>query len=441
MSISNLPSYLNGIIQQGYLERRFIDGLQSRLAYRSMADRETFPNSIGESITKTRIGLFAPTDTYTNPSRNTGLDNGMDPDYATMEQYTLALNQLDKTTDLNIIGDKVQIAKLFLKNAQNLGINAMQSLDRVARNTIFGSYLSGNTRVTVTLGSPGTSVQVDDLRGFMTVLVNGVMTPIGASATQTVYINGVEYTQNGYSIDVTNTSSLKAYGGISGTITTTANVSTTNATLGNSVLGYYAPTIIRPNDRATTRNLTASDTLTLSVILDAVTQLRNNAVPEIDGLYNIYLDDTSMRQIFSDSEFQLLYRGRYEADAYKKARIIELLDMRFIRTTEAPQQTLTNASSATINVHRPIVCGAGALIEGDFEGMEDVIQGEVADVVMEDSVVMVTRPPIDRKAQIVTQTWYWVGGFSVPTDYTANQTIIPTANNSYFKRAVVIETA
>jgi hypothetical protein len=43
--------------------------------------------------------------------------------------------------------------------------------------------------------------------------------------------------------------------------------------------------------------------------------------------------------------------------------------------------------------------------------------------------------------QIVGQSWYWIGGFTVPTDQTANQNIIPTASNSYWKRSVLIETA
>jgi hypothetical protein len=52
---------------------------------------------------------------------------------------------------------------------------------------------------------------------------------------------------------------------------------------------------------------------------------------------------------------------------------------------------------------------------------------------------MVTREPLDRLQQIIAQSWYWIGGFAVPTDITANATIIPTATNSYYKRAVVIE--
>jgi hypothetical protein len=42
---------------------------------------------------------------------------------------------------------------------------------------------------------------------------------------------------------------------------------------------------------------------------------------------------------------------------------------------------------------------------------------------------------------VISQTWTWIGGFAAPSDSTADQRIIPTANNAYYKRAVVIEHA
>ncbi len=86
------------------------------------------------------------------------------------------------------------------------------------------------------------------------------------------------------------------------------------------------------------------------------------------------------------------------------------------------------------------MCGQGALVEGDFEGIaaEDV---KPADSLIQliDGIAMVTREPLDRLQQIIAQSWYWIGGFAVPTDVTTNSTIIPTATNSAYKRAVIIE--
>lgn len=52
MSIDNFPVQLQAAIQQGFLAREFENGLKSRLGFRQVADREVFPNAIGETLTK-----------------------------------------------------------------------------------------------------------------------------------------------------------------------------------------------------------------------------------------------------------------------------------------------------------------------------------------------------------------------------------------------------
>ena len=107
MAIQNFPASLQGIIQQNFLEQEFKEPLQSKLAYRSIADRESIPNKIGETITKTRAGLKSPVTTPSNPATNTNLDNGMTPSTFSVEQYSLTLNQYNDTIDLNIVTNKV----------------------------------------------------------------------------------------------------------------------------------------------------------------------------------------------------------------------------------------------------------------------------------------------------------------------------------------------
>ena len=45
MGIENFPAALQPIIQQGFLSRKFRRGLMSKLGYRKVAERRTFPNS------------------------------------------------------------------------------------------------------------------------------------------------------------------------------------------------------------------------------------------------------------------------------------------------------------------------------------------------------------------------------------------------------------
>jgi N4-gp56 family major capsid protein len=435
MGIQNFPAALQPLIQQNFLEREFQDGLESTLGFREVADREDFAIKVGETVTKTRSGLKAPVEAPMAPANNTNLDNGLTPSGWTVEQYTLSLGMYGDTMDLNMVTQKVGIADQFLKNAKTNGTQAKQSLDRIARNTLFAAYMTGNTRVRVTLGAPAATLAVDDINGFLMVFnAQNQQVPVSSANPLPVTVGGGVYSLVGAAADAVNISTTPK--GVSGTLTFSGNVSVADGTAGNAVVHLYAPTVLRPNSRATTAALTSADTLTMSLLLDAVTVLNNNAVPHVKGLFNCYLDPTSARQLFADPEFQRLFRGTgVSSSAFKLGEVVEILSCRIIQTTEAYQQKLGG-----VKIHRPIIVGEGALVEGDFAGLasSDVKPGDsMVEVV--DGIAMVTREPLDRLKQIIAQSWYWIGGFAVPTDVTANQTIIPTATSSYYKRAVMLE--
>ena len=455
MPIQNFPSQLQPIIQQGFLAREFQDGLQSRLGFRSIADREIFPNRIGETVTKTRKGLKAPVTAPMAPTANTNFDNGMTPSSWTVEQYTLTINQYGDTIDLNMVTEGVGIASQFLANARTNGVQAMQSLDRIARNALFGGasggvggYLGGNTRINTALTSASKTIYVDDIRGLQNVMNSyGQVVSLAATSGMTVTVGSNAYTLATSTADTVNVST--APNGMSGSLTFTTNIATTDGAMASPVVAATAPLVLRPNGRLTTAALTApvgtygsssyvpGDTLGIQTVLSAVAALRMNNVPTVDGSYNCYLDDQQMLGLFRDADFKYLYRGAYGTETYQAGSIVELLGVRFVPTTEAPQQTTLGAGP----IHRAIVCGKGALIEGDYAdaGHRDIPDAEQSLMEKVDNVVMVTREPLDRLKQIIAQSWYWIGGYALPTDATASTTIIPTATNSYLKRGVVIE--
>ncbi len=354
-----------------------------------------------------------------------------------VEQYTLTLNHYAATTDLNMVTSRVGIAGQFLQNAAINGEQAARSLDELARNALFAPYFGGNTRVRVALGSPGPVVAVDDLRGFTTVFVNGVQAPVGGATALTVTIGAGVYSVVGTTADGTNVSTTP--GGISGTLTLSGNVSVPDGALNSAVQAANASVIIRPNGRGATSALQAGDTLTMGSLLDAVSKLRMNAVPEIDGAYNCYLDPVSSRQLFADGDFRQLFQGATSANqVFRQGMVNDFLGLRFVPTTEAYVQAHPTIAGAV--VRRPIIVGQGALIEGDFAGMaaNDVAPADsIVSVV--DGIAMVTREPIDRLQQIIAQSWYWIGGFCAPSDTMTNPTVVPTATNAAFKRAVMVE--
>jgi hypothetical protein len=466
MAIQNFPAALQPIIQQNFLEREFQEALHSAIGYRQIAAREDFAIGIGETLTKTRRGLKAPVTIPLAPATNTNLDNGLTSSTWSVEQYSITINQVADTIDLNRVTSTVGIVSQFLQNAHVNGVQAAQSLDRIARGSLFSAYFGGNTRVKTTLGAPAVSIAVDDIRGFISVPVNGTQVATSGTNTLLVTVGSNTYTLTGAVADGTqaaaqvvagsvsppfmvfsgtSTNTSTAPGGFSGVLTFSGNVTVADGTAGNTVQAANASVIIRPSGRANTSLLQATDTFTMANVLDAVATLRLNNVPGVDGgegamadgIYNLYLDPKSARQLFADPDFKQLFQGARSAnEVFRKGMVNDFLGVRFMPTTEAYTQTLAGVGT----VRRPIMVGGEALIEGDFAGIadEDVAPGN-SEISIVDKIAMVTREPLDRLQQIIAQSWYWIGGFCAPSDITTNTSIIPTATNAAFKRAVMIE--
>jgi hypothetical protein len=437
MGFQNFPASLQPIIQQGFLDREFSQAMRSRLGYRACADRVSIAVGIGETLTKTRAGLKPSIITPLAPATNTNFDNGLTPTNWGVEQYTITINHYAATTDLNVVTERVGIASQFLQNAYVNGEQAARSLDELGRNALFGAYMGGNTRVRVGLVTGAATVTVDDIRGFQFAFVNGIQQSVTSTTPMTVTIGAIVYTLVAAAPDITNVST--APNGVSGTLTMSGSVSVSDGTAGNTVTAANGCTIVRPSQRGNTSLIGASDTLTMANLLDAVAKLRLNAVPEIDGAYNCYLDPVSSRQLFADPDFKQLFQGATSANqVFKKGMTNDFLGLRFVPTTEAfvqPHPTLGG-----LVVRRPVICGQGALVEGTFAGMgaTDVAQADSI-VTIVDGVAMVTREAIDRLQQIIAQSWYWIGGFCAPSDTTTNPTTVPTATNAAYKRAVIVE--
>lgn len=466
-SFVNFPAGLIPILQTGFLERELEEGLDSVLAYRREAVEETIPCRIGETLTRTRKSRKAPVTTALPPSSDTGLDNGMTSSTFSVEQYQFTMQRYGDTVDINMMDELAGIADQMIADSRNNGVQAAQSLERICRFKLFSGYLGGNSRVRTDLGaSSTTTAHVDDIRGFQTVLVNGVVTGISSTNPITVQETLVSsggvtqtLTVTGYTVDSPNNSSVQD--GISGVLTFTAATSPVN---GDALVAVNAPKVLRPFSHLTTAQLNGGDVLTLGLVEDAVAYLRDNGVPPMsDGTYHCVLDNTSMRQLWADQDFKVLFAGRADAKEYKKADIIELLGVTYIPTTETYVQpalsqfnsasnppayvagTATGVSANSVRVRRPIIIGAEAIIQGNFEGLDRWVAREgvntIGEIFLVNNVAQILRPPLDRLQSISSLSWVWIGDFAVPSDITATTAIIPTASNALFKRAIVIEHA
>ena len=369
------------------------------------------------------------------------------------------------TVDTNMVQELAGIADQLIANSRNNGVQAAQSLERIARFKLFSAYLGGNTRVRTDLGaSTSTTCHVDDITGFTTVLVNGVVTGISSGNPITVIETAVSsggvnqtLTVTAATADTTNHSSNP--NGISGYLTFSSGPS--DPVNGDALITANAPKVLRPFGKLTTAQLAGSDVLTMGLVEDAVAYLRDNGVPPMaDGTYHCILDNTSMRQLWADQDFKVLFAGRNDSSEYRDGDVIRLLGVTYIPTTEAFVQpagqqfngttygqasTATSPSNNAVRTRRPIILGAECIIQGNFEGLASWLEREglnpIAEVFLVNNVAQILRPPLDRLSQVTSLSWTWIGDFAVPTDLTATTNIIPTASNALYKRSLVIEHA
>lgn len=189
--------------------------------------------------------------------------------------------------------------------------------------------------------------------------------------------------------------------------------------------------LMAPFKRGCGKVIACPDKLTMGAILDGIAYLRLNAVPDMDGAYNCYLDPISARQLFADQDFRRLFLGHASAnDVFRPGQgvVNDFLGVRFVLTNET--QVRVHPTLTDKFVRGLMLVGKGALIEADLADMEkpDVAPTDSL-VSLVNDICMVTREPVDRLQQIIAQSWYWVGGFSAMTD----------AATGWLKRAVLIE--
>ncbi|MGW4728854.1 hypothetical protein ACWEQC_06685 [Streptomyces shenzhenensis] len=415
---STLPAAIRAAMQNGILDRVFQDALRPEFIFPAIADPEPWQGGLGDTKIMTRKGLITP---------DTTPITGSDPSTGSygLEQWTVTMDQYGKSADTNMLGSKMMMASKYMADVQALGIHSGQSLNRIARDKLYAGYAGGRTWCT-TAGSSDTSIVVNSVAGFTKVLVNGVPTDVSASNPLTVSIGGVGNTVTGVN-----------------TATKTLTLGTARAdVVGDSVVAANAPVTIRPGAQATAYNLTTGNLATFAMFRAAVTRLRKMSVPTVNGNYIAHIDADTEGQLFADSEFKALYQGRGDSDVYRTLSLGTFAGIDWVRNLEAPT-IAAGTDGLTVNVHRPIVVGAGCLVAAPFEDQGALLQetgvGDAGEIAMVEvapgvQVARIVRPPQDRLMQVVSTSWAWTGDYAAPSD-----SLSASGDPALYKRGVVLE--
>jgi N4-gp56 family major capsid protein len=414
---STLPAAIQAIMQNGLLDRVFMDALIPEFLYPAVADMSPWQGGLGDTKTFTRRGLIAPKTTAITGSDPT-------PSTYTVEQWSVTMDQYGDAVDTNMLQSAMTLASKYLSDVQALGISAGQSVNQIARNRLYKAYMGGRTWCTTTAASDSTII-VQSVDGFTHVLVNGVPTAVSVTNPLPIKIEGVANT-----VTAVNT----------GTKTLTLGTARAD-TAGDAVVADNAPITYRPNNRDTAFDIVAGDIATLSLFRSAVTRLRKMNVPTIGGYYSAHIPPDTEAQLYADADFKAALTGRVDSPVYRDMSIGRFSGIDWVRNNESP--TVAGGSAGTITVQRPIVLGAGALIGAPFEnigrllagtGVEDVPNIRMIGPATGAQVALVVRPPTDRLQQVVSTAWSYVGDFGVPSDSGSGDAAL-------YKRGVVLEHA
>ena len=458
--VLGVPEQVLQLVQQGLIEREFHDGLFPNLAYRAEFDAEEWEGQTGTEVFMTRPGLLAPKTTPLVPGTEPT------PQNVPYEQWVIRLDQYADTIDTDMPTSAVAASNLFLRNVHQLGLQAGQSINRIARNAMFKAYLSGQSTMLASALAGATQIRVASLNGFTDVVTTSTVRPMPVSpATPLPVTIGA-----GASMEVKNVIGYVADDASDpyGPGTLTLSVGLTNAQASRaSVVSAYAPRIVRAAGGSSIDAIGGGDTLSIQQIVNAAALLRQALVqPHDDGTYHAHISPLSQAQFYADPVFQRLNQSLPEGMAYKEGFVGQLLGVSFFMNTESPgllnSGTLVSTASsgvygkelgaevsngAGIQIGRVLITGKGAgyeryLDEAQYK-TEAGTTGKIGEFsvtnngvsVLTERIRLILRAPIDRLQQKVAASWSITTGFAIPSDITA------PSGPQRFKRAIVLEHA
>lgn len=461
--VLGVPAAVLELNQKGLLERAFHDGLFPNLAYRAEAMPEEWPANTGTELFMTRPGLMTPVVTPNVP--------GVDPTPQSIpfEQWQATLDQFSGTIDTDMPTSVTSNANLFMRNIHQLGLQAGQSVNRVARNAMFKAYLSGQTNALTAILTTDTSIRVAALNGFRDVINPGTNVkpqPVSPQNPLPIKVGTGAVVVNASVVGAVPDDPANNPDG-PGTIILSAALGTAFASTRAPVRSIYAPIVVRAAGGDSVDAVGPSDTFVLQQAINAVAFLRNaNVQPHEDGFYHAHISPLSNAQIFADPVFQRLNQSLPEHVIYKEGFLGTISGVMFFMNNESPSTTNTGTQIATassgifaseigaevvngsgVAIGRVLLTGKGVEYEkwlnesqyvteagttgkiGDF----DVVNNGIS--ILTERIRLVIRAPLDRLQQKVSATWSISTSFPIPSDITS------PSGPQRFKRAIVLEHA
>ena len=344
--ILGIPAAILVLNQKGLIERAFHDGLYPNLAFRAEAMPEEWPAGQGTEQFQSRPGLLAPMVTAMQP--------GTEPvsQSVNYEQWIAQLAQYAASTDTHMPSSVTASSNLFLRNIKQLGLQAGQSVNRIARNAMFQAYLSGQTVTIAAIASTDSQIRVAALNGFGTVVNPGGTVrpmPVSPQTPLPIVVGSGTGQVSASVVGIIPDDPNDLLG--PGTLVLLGQIGTAFAVVRTTVKSIYAPRVVRSAPGDSIDAISSSDSITLQQCINAIAFLRRaNVQPHDDGFFHAHLGALGNAQFFADPVFQRLNQSLPEHVIYKEGFIGHIAGIMFILNNEAPEQYNSGNLLATANL-------------------------------------------------------------------------------------------
>ncbi len=438
---------IRSLVQDNLLERAFHDALFPRMLFRGEAVAQAWPAGVGDVQIFSAPGLIPPNLQPLRP--------GDDPTPVSypVEQWMAQLQQYAGTIDTHMPTSMVAIANLFLRNAQQLGLQSAMTLNRIVRDRMYNAAESGWTVADGAQG-PTATLRVKRLNGFTRArnptLANGSQVrfdPVSASNPLTIQV--FDTAGPAYVTRTVTAFTPDTPGDEIGPGTLTLAGGNVTVLTRAAVIAVDRTAIVRVGGGDKVDDIIASDIPTLSDVRTAVATFWTENVPEHgDGRFHCHLDPVSQAKIFADNEFQRLLTALPDYYMYRQFALGELLGTVFYRNSECPiAQTVIGGSTATfdqrdpfagelfntgastgVRIHRMLFTAQGGVYEyySDLSNLltEAGVIGKVGEPsitnngieVMSERIQLIIRAPLNRLQDQVSTSWKFIGDWPVRTD-------------------------
>lgn len=447
------------LIQTGTLARMIGEQLFPGLLYRGVAHREPWEGAVGQTMDFLMPGLF---EVNTKP-RTPGV--ARPPKVLDYERYRATVNPYGDEAKAHMPTNYATAVSTYLQQMKALGLNAAQTMNRLARDELFRCYQWGTAIVDDVAGDP--SITVSSLNGFRQTFDPDTASPIPVSNANPleVKINGTLIAQK----IVLAVPFDPDYPDGPGTLTFDG---ATGAAAGDNLSGLDQVPIIRPGGKQSVDAIQSGDILNMKMIRNAIVSLRKDSIMGCsDGYYHVHLEPDGEGQLFEDNRLQRQIETLGLADEpYLTFSIGRTSGATYFSNNESPApDTLSNLVQTRpvnaplamgsgeiggevinedgIRIAKAIVIGHSALVEKYINELafmtEAGVSGRVSGMQMSNGGVaidlsgirFITKAPTDIYNEFVDLAWSFTGDWVCPTNFLTGRT------GARYKRARVIEFA